>query len=411
MKKPFAAILALAAALLPAPGASAQTAAELERVLALPAVSYGEAAWVVLNAAGTVLPEAGEESSENSGDSSGVGAYRFSADNKWLSKKAAAEVPLTLAELSFLIMKAFTLKGGFMYSLFPGPRYGYRELTYRKIIRGRAYSTMTVSGAQLLRIISRALDYAGDPAALPPVSAAMTEAQPEIPAEETPVELPPAEETVALEPARIPEPVEEPPPPAVPPVQEEPEIPAEETLAELPSAEDAVVPEPPRIPEPAEETPPPAAPPVQEERERVAEIINMELEEKGVEDTDARATGEGITISLNNIQFLPDSTELTEAEKRNLQNIAVILNEFPDRKILVAGHAAMAGSAEGRMRVSEDRARAVADYLVSLGCRKPDEITIRGYGAERPLGDPAAMEGQALNRRVEITLLDEGSGE
>jgi outer membrane protein OmpA-like peptidoglycan-associated protein len=68
----------------------------------------------------------------------------------------------------------------------------------------------------------------------------------------------------------------------------------------------------------------------------------------------------------------------------------------------------MAGSAEGRMRISTDRAQAVADYLAGLGCRTQDEITVRGHGAEQPLGDPATAAGQAINRRVEITLLDEG---
>jgi outer membrane protein OmpA-like peptidoglycan-associated protein len=156
------------------------------------------------------------------------------------------------------------------------------------------------------------------------------------------------------------------------------------------------------------QTLPEIPPPVQRERERIAKIIHTELAEKNITDTDVRATGTGITISLNNIQFLPDSTELMEEEKQKLQNIAAILNEFPDRKILVAGHTAMAGSAAGRMRVSTDRARAVADYLVSIGCRKRNEITVRGYGAEQPLGDPSTAAGQALNRRVEITLLDEG---
>jgi outer membrane protein OmpA-like peptidoglycan-associated protein len=142
----------------------------------------------------------------------------------------------------------------------------------------------------------------------------------------------------------------------------------------------------------------------------LAEVIHTELEEKSVADTEVRATTEGITISLNNIQFLPDSTELTEGEKQKLQKIAAILNELPGRKILVGGHAAMAGSVEGRMKVSTDRAQAVADYLAGLDGWKGGEITVRGYGAERPLGDPATAEGQALNRRVEITLLDEGSG-
>jgi outer membrane protein OmpA-like peptidoglycan-associated protein len=320
MKKTFAAFLLLAAALLSAPGTAAQTAAELERVLVLPAVSYGDAAWFILNAAGTDLPE-----------DSAAGAYRFAADHNWLPQKAAAEEPASLGGVSLLIMKAFNIRGGLMYNLFPGPRSGYRELAYRKIIGGRAYSTMTVSGERLLRLLSRALDYAGG-----------AEALPEMPANDIPA------------------------------------------------------------------IPVPARPPVQEERERIAEIIHTELEERRITGTDVRATVEGITISLNNIQFLPDSVELAEAEKQKLQNIAVILNEFPDRKILVAGHTALAGSAEGRVRVSGDRARAVADYLIGLGCRTREEITVRGYGAERPLGDPATPAGQALNRRVEITLLDKG---
>jgi outer membrane protein OmpA-like peptidoglycan-associated protein len=262
-------------------------------------------------------------------------------------------------------MKALNIKGGFMYTFFPGPRYAYRELEYRKIITGRAYSTMTVSGERLLRTLSRALDYTGDaaPAAPPaePATAATAAAKPETPADEAPVAPPPVV----------------PPPPAVPP---------------------------PAI------SPPVMPPPVREERERIAEIIHTELEEKSVTDTEVRTTDEGVTISLNNIQFLPDSTELMEAEKQKLQNIAIILKKFPDRKILVGGHTALAGFAESRMKVSEDRARAVADYLVALGGRARDTIIVRGYGAERPLGNPATEAGQALNRRVEITLLDEGSG-
>jgi outer membrane protein OmpA-like peptidoglycan-associated protein len=313
---------------------AAQTAAELERVLALPALTYGDAAWFVLNTADL-----------GPADNSPEAAYRFAADNNWLPKKAAEADPLTLGGLSLLLMKAFNIKGGFMYALFSGPRYAYRELAYRRIITGRAYSTMTVSGERFLRILSRALEYAGDAVETEPAAGAITEASAEIP------------------------PVSE-----IPPEQEIP-------------------------------------PPVQEERERIAEIIHTELEEKRITDTEVRATNEGITISLNNIQFLPDSTELTEPEKQKLQNIAVILNEFPNRRILVGGHTALAGTAEGRMRVSTDRAQAVADYLIGIGCRTREEITVRGYGAEQPLGDPATEAGQALNRRVEITLLDEGGGE
>jgi outer membrane protein OmpA-like peptidoglycan-associated protein len=155
----------------------------------------------------------------------------------------------------------------------------------------------------------------------------------------------------------------------------------------------------------AVKTPEPAA--LQEQREQIVREIREELELRGVADTTVRAVDEGVTISLNKIQFLPDDTGLTETERIKIMRIAVILAGYPGRKILVGGHTAQAGTAEGRLQVSTQRAQAVADFLVFLGGRNPEDITVRGYGAERPLGDNGTPEGQALNRRVEITILDE----
>jgi outer membrane protein OmpA-like peptidoglycan-associated protein len=296
----------------------AQTAERLDAILDTAEVTCAMAAFVVLPAAGLI-----------DGNSAPDAAFAEARARDYLPRNAAADTPIRLGELSFLIMQAFGMKSGFMYALFPGPRYAYRELVYRKLIQGRNDPALAVSGERLLRIIGRVLDYRGD-----------------------------GEPALTAAPAEVP--------------------------AEVP------------------------APPIVEERERVAELIHTELEEKRVSDTDVRVGSAGITISLNNIQFLPDSTELTEAEKNKLTRIASILNEFPDRRILVGGHTAMAGSAEGRTRISAGRAQAVAEYLISLGCRERSEITVRGYGAEQPLGDPATAEGQALNRRVEIILLDAG---
>jgi hypothetical protein len=66
-----------------------------------------------------------------------------------------------LGEAAFLVTGAFGIKGGLMYTLFPGPRYAYRELLYRKIIQGRADEGFTVSGERLLRIIGQALALTG----------------------------------------------------------------------------------------------------------------------------------------------------------------------------------------------------------------------------------------------------------
>jgi outer membrane protein OmpA-like peptidoglycan-associated protein len=72
----------------------------------------------------------------------------------------------------------------------------------------------------------------------------------------------------------------------------------------------------------------------------------------------------------------------------------------------VAGHSAQAGWAEGRKKLSEDRARTVVERLIALGARTPDRIRAVGYGDERPVADNATEGGRARNRRVEITLLE-----
>ncbi|MDR1058831.1 MAG: OmpA family protein [Treponema sp.] len=104
---------------------------------------------------------------------------------------------------------------------------------------------------------------------------------------------------------------------------------------------------------------------------------------------------------------MPDSAVLTRREQDKLREIAGILSPYPDRTILVGGHTALAGTEEMRLQISLQRAEAVADFLVSLGVRRADEIIVRGYGARQPLGDNISEAGRALNRRVEIILLDE----
>ena len=111
---------------------------------------------------------------------------------------------------------------------------------------------------------------------------------------------------------------------------------------------------------------------------------------------------------LSNVQFQANSTVLLESEKVKLRNIAEILKESPGTKILIAGHTALADSEGARQRTSLERAKAVADYLGSLGALTGKEVIIEGYGSDRPIADNGTQDGMAVNRRVEITILDDG---
>ena len=83
----------------------------------------------------------------------------MAAANGWI--KTAPEESATLKDAAFLIMKAFNLKGGVMYTLFRNPRYAYREMVYRKIIMGHADESMKVSGTRLLSMLDKTISYAG----------------------------------------------------------------------------------------------------------------------------------------------------------------------------------------------------------------------------------------------------------
>jgi hypothetical protein len=135
---------------------SAQDAGEMDVLLETPAVSGAQAARFVLGAAG-LLPEL-------SGQAAEAAAWDLARERGWAS--GSGNAALSLRETAFLVMGAFGFKGGVMYTLFPGPRYAYRELLYRKIIQGRADGGFTLSGERLLRIIGRALRHSGEDARL-----------------------------------------------------------------------------------------------------------------------------------------------------------------------------------------------------------------------------------------------------
>jgi outer membrane protein OmpA-like peptidoglycan-associated protein len=146
------------------------------------------------------------------------------------------------------------------------------------------------------------------------------------------------------------------------------------------------------------------APPL--DRDRLREDIEEAIRDDGIDDTTVRSDEDGVTVSLEDIRFAPDSAVLMEEERRKIRWLAGILNRYPQRDILVSGHTALAGSEEGRQRLSEERAAAVAEYLVELGARSRENVMIRGYGARVPLGDNNTEEGRRRNRRVEITILE-----
>lgn len=135
---------------------------------------------------------------------------------------------------------------------------------------------------------------------------------------------------------------------------------------------------------------------------RIEKIVN----DLGLENVAVSANDEGLTISIEKINFLADSSILQESEKEKLRKLAVILQNYPNNDILVTGHTALAGTKDIQEELSKQRAASVADFLLQLGIKDKEHIFTRGLGASVPIAPNTTEENKAKNRRVEITILD-----
>ena len=141
-------------------------------------------------------------------------------------------------------------------------------------------------------------------------------------------------------------------------------------------------------------------------KEKLVDEIKKEIDRLKIPDVDVRAVDEGISLTLENIQFVADSAKMLPGELGKLERIAAILKRYPDRDIIISGHAALAGSKDYLLKLSQERAKSVADYFLANNVRTADRMVIRGYGADMPIADNKTEEGMRKNRRVEITILE-----
>ncbi|MDR1419549.1 MAG: hypothetical protein LBI86_04185 [Treponema sp.] len=135
----------------PAGAEASSTAAELDVLLNSASVTRAQAARFVL-AAADIPP----------GNAAGGAAFDAAKEKGWLPARAEAEGPATLGELSLLVMKAFGIKGGLMYTLFGGSRYACRELVHLRIVQEKNDPGARPDGEEFLRFLGRALTYSGE---------------------------------------------------------------------------------------------------------------------------------------------------------------------------------------------------------------------------------------------------------
>lgn len=113
----------------------------------------------------------------------------------------------------------------------------------------------------------------------------------------------------------------------------------------------------------------------------------------------------GKSIRLDNIGFEFAKATLTPESKQELDELADMLIDYPRMRIEVEGHTDDIGSDAFNIKLSEERAKAVVDFLRKRKVEQ-DRITWRGYGKAKPLAPNNSEENRALNRRVEFRVTE-----
>lgn len=101
------------------------------------------------------------------------------------------------------------------------------------------------------------------------------------------------------------------------------------------------------------------------------------------------------------VNFDFDKAVVRPADFANLDQDAATLKEWGNVKVEVAGHTDSVGTEQYNMGLSERRANAVREYLISRGVAA-DRLTVKGYGESMPIADNTTAEGRFKNRRVEL---------
>ena len=139
-------------------------------------------------------------------------------------------------------------------------------------------------------------------------------------------------------------------------------------------------------------------------RESQARAAQLEAQ---LADLSAKKTERGMVITLGDVLFAVDVASLNPDGMRTAQKLADVLQQNPNRTVLIEGYTDSTGTAPHNQELSERRAGAVRSALQGMGVAG-GRVTARGYGQSNPVAANDTQQNRQLNRRVEIILSDDG---
>lgn len=142
------------------------------------------------------------------------------------------------------------------------------------------------------------------------------------------------------------------------------------------------------------------------QKDHIIEDLDKYKEKYIINNLNVQKKDQGISLTLNNLHFLPDSTQLISEDSQKVIQLVEFLKGITNRSFLIIGHTALSGTEEERMKLSFERAKSIASYLANNGI-DPSRLFYTGKGAKEPIATNNTPEGMKKNRRVEIIILED----
>ncbi len=136
-----------------------------------------------------------------------------------------------------------------------------------------------------------------------------------------------------------------------------------------------------------------------------AETIDFRARFDGPYDFEEFVAPKVVTIALDSeVLFDSGKSELKPAAQQTLREAAERIKKFAGASVMISGHTDNVGNDAANKALSDKRAAAVRDYVVSKEGVKPDGLAVKGFGKSQPVADNGSEAGRARNRRVEVTI-------
>lgn len=128
---------------------------------------------------------------------------------------------------------------------------------------------------------------------------------------------------------------------------------------------------------------------------------------KEVSDLKAKQTERGIVLTIGDVLFATGKANLSAQANVSVTKLSEFLKNHPTRNVLIEGHTDSVGSDEYNQVLSGKRADSVKYALVN-DVIEASRITTVGYGERYPIASNDSAKDRALNRRVDVVILNEG---